>query len=161
MLICVYQSLENSDQADTRYLVVTAPTKPQDQGSPEPDLPSRHFPRGAGRPDLTKMQAFLAHGGQAVTYAAGTWVSLHPNTEMMQITPLTEILQHAPMIVVGSHHVDFVVWQYSNGVAQEDCQEVRLEPSSHDGLGAVVVMPSALSSPLGGTRNLAGGRSQL
>ncbi|PGG98962.1 hypothetical protein AJ79_08737 [Helicocarpus griseus UAMH5409] len=55
-------------------------------------------------PDLRNLKAFVAHGGQAVTYGAGTW--------------------HAPMVVVGRHRVDFVVVQFSNGVAEDDCQEV-------------------------------------
>lgn len=39
-----------------------------------------------------------------MTYAPGTW--------------------HAPMIVVGERDIDFVVLQWANGVAAEDCQEV-------------------------------------
>ncbi|KLJ11316.1 ureidoglycolate hydrolase [Blastomyces silverae] len=55
-------------------------------------------------PDLRNMKAFIAHGGQAVTYGAGTW--------------------HAPMVVVGRRRVDFVVVQFANGVGEDDCQEV-------------------------------------
>ncbi|OOF96332.1 hypothetical protein ASPCADRAFT_206520 [Aspergillus carbonarius ITEM 5010] len=55
-------------------------------------------------PDLSRLRAFVARGGQAVTYGAGTW--------------------HAPMVVVGSRRVDFVVVQFVNGVDAEDCQEV-------------------------------------
>ncbi|OJD26804.1 hypothetical protein ACJ73_01806 [Blastomyces percursus] len=55
-------------------------------------------------PDLRNMKAFIAHGGQAVTYGAGTW--------------------HAPMVVVGRRRVDFVVVQFANGIAEDDCQEV-------------------------------------
>ncbi|OAX81732.1 hypothetical protein ACJ72_03923 [Emergomyces africanus] len=55
-------------------------------------------------PDLHNMKAFIAHGGQAVTYGAGTW--------------------HAPMVVVGKRRVDFVVVQFVNGIAEDDCQEV-------------------------------------
>ncbi|KAB8266304.1 ureidoglycolate hydrolase [Aspergillus pseudonomiae] len=55
-------------------------------------------------PDLKNLKAFVARGGQAVTYAAGTW--------------------HAPMVVLGSRRVDFVVVQFVNGVDDEDCQEV-------------------------------------
>lgn len=54
-------------------------------------------------PDLRNLKAFTAHGGQAVTYGAGTW--------------------HAPMVVVGGRRVDFVVVQFMNGVGDEDCQE--------------------------------------
>lgn len=55
-------------------------------------------------PDLNNLKAFIATGGQAVTYAPGTW--------------------HAPMVVLGSRRVDFVVVQFVNGVDDEDCQEV-------------------------------------
>lgn len=54
-------------------------------------------------PDLHNLRAFVGRGGQAVTYAPGTW--------------------HAPMVVLGSRRVDFVVVQFMNGVADEDCQE--------------------------------------
>ncbi|KAL8975999.1 MAG: hypothetical protein Q9177_006939, partial [Variospora cf. flavescens] len=60
-----------------------------------------------GPPDLDNIRAFWAHAGQAVTYGAGTW--------------------HAPMVVVGDERMDFVVVQFVNGVAQEDCQEVMLK----------------------------------
>ncbi|PYH79659.1 ureidoglycolate hydrolase [Aspergillus uvarum CBS 121591] len=55
-------------------------------------------------PDLSRVKAFVARGGQAVTYGAGTW--------------------HAPMAVIGSRRVDFLVVQFMNGVAEEDVQEV-------------------------------------
>ncbi|KAL2000445.1 hypothetical protein VTN02DRAFT_3066 [Thermoascus thermophilus] len=54
-------------------------------------------------PDLRNLKAFVARGGQAVTYGAGTW--------------------HAPMVVLGQRRVDFVVVQFANGVDEEDCQE--------------------------------------
>ncbi|OQD76956.1 hypothetical protein PENDEC_c003G00810 [Penicillium decumbens] len=54
-------------------------------------------------PDLRNVKAFIARGGQAVTYGVGTW--------------------HAPMVVLGRRRVDFVVVQHVNGVADEDCQE--------------------------------------
>ncbi|KAI9934485.1 hypothetical protein ASPWEDRAFT_117838 [Aspergillus wentii DTO 134E9] len=56
-------------------------------------------------PDLKNMKAFLATGGQAVTYGVGTW--------------------HAPMVVLGGRRVDFVVVQFANGVDEEDCQEAE------------------------------------
>lgn len=58
-------------------------------------------------PDLENLRAFIARGGQAVTYGAGTW--------------------HAPMVVLGSRRVDFVVVQYVNGVETEDCQEAAFK----------------------------------
>ncbi|KAJ5271438.1 hypothetical protein N7505_007196 [Penicillium chrysogenum] len=54
-------------------------------------------------PDLNNIKAFVARGGQAVTYGVGTW--------------------HAPMVVLGRRRVDFVVVQFVNGVGDEDCQE--------------------------------------
>jgi ureidoglycolate lyase len=60
-----------------------------------------------GTPDLENIKAFLADGSQAVTYGVGTW--------------------HAPMIVIGKHAVPFLVTQYVNGVADDDCQEVIVE----------------------------------
>ncbi|OKL56744.1 hypothetical protein UA08_07730 [Talaromyces atroroseus] len=58
-------------------------------------------------PDLENLRAFIARGGQAVTYGAGTW--------------------HAPMVVLGSRRIDFVVMQYVNGVDNEDCQEAAFK----------------------------------
>ncbi|RAL09261.1 ureidoglycolate hydrolase [Aspergillus homomorphus CBS 101889] len=58
----------------------------------------------ADPPDLSRVKAFVARGGQAVTYGPGTW--------------------HAPMVVVGDRRVDFLVVQFVNGVDSEDCQEV-------------------------------------
>lgn len=54
-------------------------------------------------PDLNNVKAFIAHGGQAVTYGVGTW--------------------HAPMVVLGRRRVDFVVVQHVNNVEDEDVQE--------------------------------------
>lgn len=58
-------------------------------------------------PDLENLRAFIARGGQAVTYGPGTW--------------------HAPMVVLGPRRVDFVVVQYVNGVDDEDCQEAAFK----------------------------------
>ena len=55
-------------------------------------------------PDLPNIKAFVGRGNQAVTYGPGTW--------------------HAPMVVLGKGRVDFVVTQFVNGVADDDCQEV-------------------------------------
>lgn len=54
-------------------------------------------------PDLKNIKAFVARGGQSVTYGVGTW--------------------HAPMVVLGQRRVDFIVVQFVNGVGEEDCQE--------------------------------------
>lgn len=91
----VPMGLAASDRS-TRYLVIVALTL----------APSEEFP-DRGPPDLQNIKAFAAHGGQAVTYAPGTW--------------------HAPMAVMGANRVDFVVLQFCNGVPEEDCQEVEVE----------------------------------
>lgn len=94
----------------TKYLVIVAPTLG----------PTKVFP-DQGPPDLENLRAFIAHGGQAVTYAPGTW--------------------HAPMVVVGRTRVDFVVVQYCSGVPAEDCEESELEG---EGFGVVVDLPTSM-----------------
>lgn len=76
--------------------------------------PTKDFP-DRGPPDLEKLRAFIARGDQAVTYAPGTW--------------------HAPMAVVGSTSVDFIVVQYCSGVPAEDCEENELEG---EGIGIII-----------------------
>lgn len=84
----------------TYMLVVVAPTT----RSPSSDPPNP--------PDLLRVRAFVALlndpeiANMAVTYAPGTW--------------------HAPMIVLGSRRVDFLVSQFANGVANDDVQEVLI-----------------------------------
>lgn len=73
---------------------------------PRSSLGPERKPKGPGEPDLDNLQAFIAKGDQAVTYGPGTW--------------------HAPMVVLGKNQVEFVVVQYANGVALEDCQEVDI-----------------------------------
>jgi len=63
-------------------------------------------PKGSGPPDLANIRAFIARGDQAVTYGPGTW--------------------HAPMVALGERPIEFVVVQYANGVAEEDCQETEM-----------------------------------
>lgn len=76
-------------------------------------------PKGLGEPDLTQMKAFVANGSQSVTYGPGTW--------------------HAPMVVLGATSVDFVVVQYANGVALEDCQEMEIKHDlNSEGLNVVI-----------------------
>jgi ureidoglycolate lyase len=74
--------------------------------------------KGPGLPDLKNIRAFVASGNQAVTYGAGTW--------------------HAPMAVIGERPIDFVVVQFANGVANEDCQEVELQSQGGSEEGIVV-----------------------
>jgi ureidoglycolate lyase len=71
-----------------------------------PSLPPRAGDAVSRGPDLHRLRAFRDHGGQAVTYGVGTW--------------------HAPMVVLGGRRVDFIVTQFVNGVAKEDCEEVRV-----------------------------------
>ncbi|KAL8638358.1 MAG: hypothetical protein Q9228_004484 [Teloschistes exilis] len=92
----------------TKYLVIVAPTL-----LPPSNPPSKLY-KEIGLPDLRNLKAFWAHGGQAVTYGAGTW--------------------HAPMVVIGDARIDFLVVQWANGVQEEDCQEVDLE----EGVSVVV-----------------------
>ena len=109
-----------SDARGARYLVIVAPSlppSPEDSSLPVPDasgLPGR------GLPDLTRIKAFVAKGSQAVTYGAGTW--------------------HAPMVVIGSKPIDFVVVQFANGVDIEDCQEAKWNGEIG---GVVVTVPRA------------------
>ncbi|KAI9670207.1 MAG: Ureidoglycolate lyase [Alyxoria varia] len=92
------------DDPDTCYLVICSPTVVLEGESTVDQNGSS--PKGPGPPDLARLKAFIAKGSQSVTYAAGTW--------------------HAPMVVLGLKRVDFIVVQYCNGVANEDCQEVEL-----------------------------------
>lgn len=96
-----------SADSPTRYLVVVAPTIPSpntESTNDDDDDDDRDQDRGP--PDLDNLRAFWAHGGQAVTYAAGTW--------------------HSPMAVIGDKSVDFVVLQFSNGLREEDCEEIKI-----------------------------------
>jgi ureidoglycolate lyase len=72
-------------------------------------------------PDLSQVEAFVARGDCAVTYEAGTW--------------------HSPMVVIGQRRVDFVVYQWMNGVTGDDCElcgvsgEVKVDLESVRGVG--------------------------
>ncbi|KAL8742120.1 MAG: hypothetical protein Q9190_005348 [Brigantiaea leucoxantha] len=93
--------LQSRDLSSARYLVIVAPTLTVDGGG------EVAHGNGKGMPDLKNARAFWGRGEQGVTYGAGTW--------------------HAPMVVVGRERVDFVVVQYANGVAGEDCEEVEIK----------------------------------
>ncbi|KAM5352429.1 hypothetical protein ACJ41O_005152 [Fusarium nematophilum] len=91
------------------YLVIVAPSLapgPSDEGLP---VPSGSGLPGRGLPDLRGLRAFVATNRQAVTYGAGTW--------------------HAPMVALGREEttLDFLVVQFSSGVAAEDCQLATFE----------------------------------
>ncbi|KAI0134243.1 putative ureidoglycolate hydrolase [Xylariales sp. AK1849] len=110
--------------AGKRYLVIVAPSlapgkmderlpvpvpEEEEEDGMKPQLPGR------GLPDVSRLRAFIATGEQAVTYGAGTW--------------------HAPMVALGGADttIDFVVVQFANETAVEDCQEVALETRGPDG----------------------------
>lgn len=95
-------------------------TPPNPSGSSGPER------KGPGPPDLNNIKAFIARGDQAVTYGPGTW--------------------HAPMVALGDKPIDFVVVQYANGVALEDCQEV--EVVAEDNGNGIVVDVDGLGSDL-------------
>jgi ureidoglycolate lyase len=102
------------DSRETQYLVVVAPTlstQSQILGGGQ-TCHGDQIPKGPGNPDLVNIRVFLARGNQAVTYGAGTW--------------------HAPMIVIGKRAIEFVVTQFVNGVANDDCQEVEISPIEVD-----------------------------
>jgi ureidoglycolate lyase len=148
---------------DTSYLVIVAPTLPLSRSRearpppfplPEPrkrrslsEILSRARPppfpenrpslapspghgRRKGLPDLKNLRAFIAKGSQAITYGAGTW--------------------HAPMVVFGKSKVEFVVVQYSNGVAEEDCQEVEIIDDTTDGTIVVAIPRIGSQTPENG-----------
>lgn len=105
----------------TFYLVVVAPTLHGRVATVTTTVPTadgggslRRSVEVRDPPDLTAARAFVARGGNAVTYGPGTW--------------------HAPMVVVGDARVDFVVSQFANGVGAEDCEECEF------GEGVVVDM---------------------
>lgn len=113
--------LSPHEAQNVRYLVIVAPSLPASQVDSELPVPKGDGLPGRGLPDLGRVKAFLARGGQAVTYGAGTW--------------------HAPMVVLGSRAVDFVVVQFANGVGVEDCQEVEFgEGGEGDGRGKIGVL---------------------
>jgi ureidoglycolate lyase len=116
-------------EASSVYLVIVAPTRADESShdSPYPlhvprfasSLDAHVLPKGPGWPDLGRARAFVANGSQAVTYAAGTW--------------------HAPMVVLGAKAIDFLVVQYANDVALEDCQEIEItSEADSDGLNVLV-----------------------
>ena len=90
-----FTPLALATSSSTYYLVVSAPT-----------LHNETIAGVQNPPDVSRIEAFVARGDQAVTYAPGTW--------------------HAPMIVVGRQRVDFVVVQFGNGVPGDDCELVRV-----------------------------------
>jgi ureidoglycolate lyase len=103
--------LSGASGADTRYLVIVAPSLDADKSFSRLPFPvnGKDVLQKSGPPDLTRLRAFVASGTQAVTYAAGTW--------------------HAPMVVIGQKPVSFVVVQNVGDINEEDCQEVTWSKS--------------------------------
>lgn len=102
---------KDENRAKTFFLVIVAPSlKGTTVVSSADESISTSSPKNPTEikspPDLACLRAFIARGDQAVTYGAGTW--------------------HAPMVVLGERRVDFLVTQFVNGVADDDCQEVLL-----------------------------------
>lgn len=95
-----YSSSIDGSDGKTYMLIVVAPTTKSSSSDP------------TNPPDLSRVRAFVAPlndpeiPNMAVTYGAGTW--------------------HAPMIVLGSRRVDFLVSQFANGIANDDVQEVLI-----------------------------------
>lgn len=116
------------DRRPHAYLVIVAPSRapsasPRQDGEDGGKTPTNP-------PDLANVQAFVATTNQAVTYAAGTW--------------------HAPMVALGpaGSTVDFVVAQFANGVADDDCQEVTFGARGrNDGAIHVLVPVSREQQP--------------
>lgn len=110
--------LSAAEQERLFYLVIVAPSHPSSHVDRSLPLPAETPPLtrlpGRGLPDLARLKAFIAKGSQAVTYSAGTW--------------------HAPMVVIGAKSVSFVVVQFANGVAIEDCQEVAMQYHGREGV---------------------------
>jgi ureidoglycolate lyase len=109
------------DDESTVFLVIVAPSL-SSPASAKSSATGEDDVQIQNPPDLSRLRAFVARGGQAVTYGPGTW--------------------HAPMAVIGRRRVDFVVTQFVNGVADDDCQELLL------GDNAVSVDLSALNLDL-------------
>lgn len=140
----------------TKYLVIVAPTLPENGLTKEINLtgatanPNLPVPKaadgslpGAGMPDLTRLQAFVCEGHQAVNYAAGTW--------------------HAPMVMLRNGHngsssssednkqdddsvpLAFLVYQTTTGNPAEDCQEVVFTATAVEATASSnVTVPGAL-----------------
>lgn len=128
-------SLPSLEVSGSRYLVIVAPTLKNKVATIKADTGTAADPAHSkdqqqqilqDPPDLEKLRVFIAHGGQGVTYGAGTW--------------------HAPMIVLGRRRVDFVVFQFANGIGDEDCQEVALKEGLSVDLGVKVRAERGFSS---------------
>lgn len=107
------------------YLVIVAPSLPPSEADQHLPVPTGHDLPGRGLPDVRALKAFVATDAQAVTYGAGTW--------------------HAPMVALGAPGttLDFVVSQFTSGVAVEDCQLVAFETKGREAPTLEVVVPKA------------------
>ncbi|KAG8168860.1 hypothetical protein KVR01_001609 [Diaporthe batatas] len=123
-----------SPPAGQGYLVIVAPGIQAPSGSSSRSSAGSSTARGIhynthaqSQPDLQRLKAFIATTDQAVTYSAGVW--------------------HAPMVALGpdGSTVDYVVTQFANGVAIEDCEEVVIESPERNG-HVLVQLPVSSSS---------------
>ena len=122
---------------ETFYLVVVAPSKPSSNTLTGVWKALRYPGNGCATykpPELANARAFLARGDQTVTYAPATW--------------------HAPMAVLGSQKIDFVVWQFATGSANEDCHELLISPEELGADGLFVEVPDSLTDEAQGSRAL-------
>lgn len=119
-----------SDSRNNGYLVIVAPNQEASSSISSGGAHQNQNDALANLPDLAKIKAFVATANQAVTYGAGTW--------------------HAPMVALGPEGstVDFVVTQFANGVAQEDCQEVVFGKGALDDGSIHVRVPTAAPQKL-------------
>lgn len=103
------QTFSPLSSTPSKYLVIVAPSLPQSSADKDLPVPVGDGLPGRGLPDLRGLKTFVATSTQAVTYGAGTW--------------------HAPMVALGKigTTVDFLVVQFSSGVAVEDCQLALIE----------------------------------
>ena len=103
------------------------PPFPERGARPARITPQKSRLPGSGLPDLHSLKAFVATVSQAVIFGPGVW--------------------HGPIMVVGEKPIEFVVIQFSNGVAAEDTQEIQLDSSPDQGMS--VAIPSSVN-PNGG-----------
>jgi ureidoglycolate lyase len=75
-----------------------------------------------GLPDLSSTQAFFARGNQAVTYSVGKLLCV------IRLLNANSGTWHSPMVALNET-VDFAVLIHENGVPDEDCQEVYVNPA--------------------------------
>jgi ureidoglycolate lyase len=148
------------DDADTRYLVIVAPTLPasshNDLANASPEYPVPSLPHrksllerfwlrrsslsSNGSKPTTEPQPLDRHGRSMAFKGPG-----NPDLDNLrafvlrgdQAVTYGAGTWHAPMVVLGRRMIDFVVVQHANGVALEDCQEILI--GANDGGRGITV----------------------